>query len=128
MSGVTIGANGSGNAVEIPAITSIETTESSEWEEIDLVDKEKNLLFKGLDNNVQDITINFILSKQAHSSSKDVEIQRKDVKTLEENAAEQNDFSYGDSSGKILIESIDIAESSTERNIRNGSISGKLIT
>jgi len=128
MSGVTIGANGSGNAVEIPAITSIETTESSEWEEIDLVDKEKNLLFKGLGNNVQDITINFTLSKQAHSSSKDVEIQRKDVKTLEENTAKQNDFSYGDSSGKILIESIDFPESSTERNIRNGSISGKLIT
>ena len=128
MSGVTIGANGSGNAVEIPVVTSIETTESSEWEEIDLVDKEKNLLFKGLDNNVQDITINFTLSKQAHSSGKNVELQREDVKTLKENTAEQNDFSYGDSSGKLLIESIDIPESSTERNMRNGSISGKLIT
>lgn len=128
MSGVTIGANGSGNAVEIPAVTSIETTESSEWEEIDLVDKERNLLFKGLDNNVQDITINFTLSKQTHSSSKNVELQREDVKTLKENTAEQNDFSYGDSSGKLLIESIDIPESSTERNMRNGSISGKLIT
>jgi len=118
--GTTIGT------VEIPVINNIERSKGSEWEEINLVDKDSNILLSG-ERSSESITINFTLVKSLHSSNKDVELQRQDVKSLEDEDYQGNSINYKDVNGNLVVESVDIPESSEIQGIREGSLNGYLI-
>lgn len=118
--GTTIGT------VEIPAILNVERGNSSPWTEINLVDKDDNVVLKE-ERQAEEISINFALIKSLHSSNKDVEKQRQDVKSLIDNDPQDNSIDYMDVSGDLVIESINIPESSDLSTYREGSIDGFLI-
>lgn len=114
------------NGVEIPAITAINESGGVEVEEIDLVDKEKNLIFKGVEE-INEIEISFVLTPILHSSSYSLEKQRQRVKTLENSPYTENNFSYMDYEGQLVIEGIDLPESGESQVLIEGSIQGFLI-
>lgn len=111
--------------VEIPVITNIDRSESRNWDEINLVDKNKNILF-GEEVQAETISIDIVLIKSLHSQGNSVERQRQDIKDLIDNDYSQNDINYKDISGKMVIESVDIPKSSDSRNLIQGNISGYL--
>lgn len=114
------------NGVEIPAITNIDRSESKPWEEINLVDKSKNIVFREA-SETQTINIDFVLAKPIHSQNKNVEKQREDIKSLTSTDYQNNDINYKDVSGKLVVESVDIPEDSGMDTIREGTISGYII-
>lgn len=118
--GTTIGT------IEIPVINNIERSKGSEWEEINLVDKDSNIVFSG-ERSVESITINFTLVESLHSENKNVELQRQDVKGLADTDYQNNSINYKDVSGNLVVESVDIPESSDIQGIREGSLNGYLI-
>lgn len=113
-------------SVEIPVVTNISRSESRGWKEINLVDKDKNILF-GQEVEAEPISIDIVLLKSLHSQGKSVERQRQDIKELVNNDYTQNDIKYKDISGNLVIESVDIPKSSDTRNLIQGNISGYLV-
>jgi hypothetical protein len=118
--GTTIGS------VEIPVVTNIDRSESRGWKEINLVDKDKTILF-GQEIQAKSISIDIVLIESLHSQNKPIERQRQDIKDLIDNDYTQNDINYKDISGKIVIESVDIPKTSDTRNLIQGNISGYLL-
>jgi hypothetical protein len=114
------------NGVEIPVITSIDRNDGKPWEEINLVDKDKNIVFREASQTTQ-VSINFVLIKSLHSQNKNVEKQRKDIKSLTTTDYQNNQIDYNDISGKLSVESVDIPEESSNDTIRQGTINGYII-
>jgi hypothetical protein len=118
--GTTIGS------VEITSILNIERGNSSPWSEINLVDKDENLIYKEA-REAESISIDVALIEHLHSQGKNVEQQRQDLKSLIKNSPSDNSIDYKDVSGDLVIESVDVPESSDLPTYREGSISGFLI-
>jgi len=118
--GTTIGST------EITAILNIERGNSSPWSELNLVDKEENLVYKQA-KEAESISIDVALVEHLHSQGKSVEDQRQDLKELINNSPSNNSIDYKDVSGNLVIESVDIPESSDLPTYREGTISGFLI-
>jgi hypothetical protein len=113
--------------VEITSILNIERGSNSPWSEINLVDKDENLMYKEA-REAESISIEVALVEQLHSQGKNVEKQRQDLKSLIDNSPSDNSIDYKDVSGDLVIESVDIPESSDLSTYREGSISGFLIS
>lgn len=114
------------NGVEIPAITNIDRGKSKPWEEINLVDKDKNIIFREASKTTQ-VSIDIVLIQSLHSQNKNVEKQREEIKSLTTTDYQNNDINYKDISGKLAVESVDIPEDSANDTIRQGTISGYII-
>lgn len=113
-------------SVEIPVVTNIDRSETREWEEINLVEENKNILF-GQEIQAKSISIDIVLIESLHSQNKSIERQRQDMKDLIDNDYTQNNINYKDISGNLVIESVDIPESSDTKKLIEGSISGYLV-
>lgn len=110
----------------IPIITDVETDDSSEQEEIDLVGEDNsNFLVSGA-KSAKGIEINFVLNKMVHPDDKSLEEQRSDVKQLARRHYEQNRFEYGDFDGYLVVETVSFPEQGGSA-LREGTISGKYL-
>jgi hypothetical protein len=114
--------------VDIPTIQEIEISTSEANEEIDLVDEDSNIVFVG-EYQGQEISISFTLTKQNHPSSKEVEFQEEDVKEIAETDYQNNDFVIGENNrGYLSVESVELSESGSVTNIREGTIQGNFLS
>jgi hypothetical protein len=108
--------------VELTTINSVAITDSRNDDDIEIL-KNDRLLFEE-ERNISKILIEFSLVEGLHSDDKIVEEQRKDVKTLAENKAPLNDFSYGPLSGYISVTDVSVPEVADSDTIRQGTITG----
>ena len=112
--------------VPIGSIQEISVVNGSENDEIDLVDKNSNIVFVGNDEGV-DVSIECVLTKTVHPQSLEVEEQRDDVKSLMSRQSLDNDFVFNDRRGWLVAESVSVPESSDMRNVREAQIEGKFL-
>ena len=108
--------------VELTTINSVEVTDSRNDSDIEILENDRLLFEK--ERNISEITIEFTLVESLHSGSKIVEEQRKDVKTLADNKASLNDFSYGPLSGYISVTDVSFPEIADTDTIRQGTVTG----
>ena len=95
----------------------------SEFDEIDLIDKNKNIVLIG-DEEGYNIDIDFSLIEDIHPENESIESQRSNVKELASQEASNNFIRTDKLDGWLSIESISFPEDSELRNLRNGVISG----
>lgn len=110
--------------VPISSIQNIDFSTSVQKEEIDLVDKDQNIVFVS-ENGGEEIDIDFTLLKKAHPERLSVEKQEDEVKELVSNDASQNYFRYDNSDYFLAIGDVSISESGDLVNIREGTITAQ---
>lgn len=113
--------------VPLSSIQEFLVEKSKDIDEIDVVEHDKNILVEGPDD-IETFEITFTLTKQSHPEKLEIEEQRSEVKELVSNDAVENYFAYNDKEYFLSIEDVDISESSDNSTIREGSISGNLLS
>ena len=110
----------------IASIQSVEVVGNRSLDEIDLIEKNLNLIFDE-EETVHQINIDFSLVKHLHPQNATVEEQREELKRLIKNNAVNNSFTFEDFEGFLSIESIDLLESSDSSTYREGHIEATLL-
>lgn len=114
-----------GNAF-VSAIESVELSVSTQSEEIDLTDKDKQFLVEA-ENSGEEVDITFVLVEEDFVLTEENRVS--DLNELTTRDASQNDVVYdGGIIGMISVDSVSIPKSSSEDGIRRGTISGKLLS
>lgn len=112
--------------IPIPSINNIEIGDGTNYEEIDLIDEDKNVVLKEEEKGT-DISIDFTLVEMAHPTKNSVEEQREAVKSLKELEEKTVTIDIGNLKGRISIDSVSIPLDGNNRNIVQGSITGKYL-
>lgn len=110
-------------SVAIPTVQEVTFSFEKENSEVDLIDKNTNILFHGSEGGVG-IDISFTLVKSLHPQEEPIEQQEKDVKSLVSNDVDSNTFVYNGIEGVISVESVDIPNEGSADTIREGTLSG----
>jgi len=109
--------------VLVDAIEEINLSSAVETDEIDLLNKNNNIVLSGADE-AENIEISFTL---VDGRVDDIESLESDVRDLVSNPAKDNYFQFNDLEGRLSVENVSLPESSESRNLRNGSIDGKYL-
>jgi len=112
-----------GNAF-VSAIESVELSVSTQSEEIDLTNEDKQFLVEA-ENSGEDVDISFVLVEEDFVLPEENRVS--DLNDLTSRSASQNDFIYEGVVGMISVDSVSIPKSSSEDGVRTGTISGKLL-
>jgi len=108
----------------VSAIEQVDISASSSSSEINLTDEEKQFLVDG-DNRGEDIEITFYVIDEEFDSIENIENK---VESLTENPVEKNVLDYEGNKGFISVDSVDIPDSSSTKNLKQGNISGKFLS
>lgn len=110
--------------VPVASIQNVSLSRTQGKTEIDIVDKDSNIVIYGSDEGYE-IQIDFTLLKQLHPQQKPIEEQKTEIKSLVENKYSDNDFVYGKLiGGFVLLNEVSLPESSDSSNIIVGTTSG----
>lgn len=112
--------------IPIAVIEEVEINASETKDELDLVDKNSNIIINGPEG-AREITVDFVLVEDEHPEKATVEDQREEVKELTANDAEDNYFDYNNENYFVSVEDVNVPESSQIPTMRSGSFSGKLL-
>lgn len=112
--------------VPLTTVQNVSVDDSTEFEEIDLVGKDSNLIVRSEDGT-PGIEIECTLIKQRHPEDKDLGEQAKELKSLVSNDAKENTLNYGEYKGRISVENISIPQNSNQSNLVNATIEGKFL-
>jgi len=107
-------------------IQSIQFDSGESLEEIDLINKDANLIFTDV-NEGKNIEIEFILTEKNHPENLIIEEQRKEIKSLVSEDYLNNTFRKSGIEGRISISSVDVSENADLDTIREGSIQGTFL-
>jgi len=107
----------------VDAIEEINLSSTVETDEIDLVNKNNNIVLSGADE-AENIEISFTL---VDGRIDDIESLESDIRDLVSNPAKDNYFEFNDLEGRLSVENVSLPESSEARNLRNGTIDGKYL-
>jgi len=108
----------------VSAIEQVDISASSSSSEINLTDEEKQFLVDG-ENQGEDIEISFYIIDEDFDSIENIENK---VESLTENSVDTNVLDYEDNKGFISVDSVNIPDSSSEKNLKQGNISGKFLS
>ena len=107
----------------VDAIEEINLSSAVETDEIDLVDKNNNIVLSGADE-AENIEISFTL---VDGRVDDIESLENDVRDLVSNSVEDNYFEFNGLEGRISVENVSLPKSSDSRNLIDGNIDGKYL-
>lgn len=110
--------------VAIPSIQNFTLTRSKEIDELDITEKNTNILLTGAED-IQEIEIDFTLIKNKHPDNLNIEEQRLEIKKLIQQEPWENIIQYNNNQYFLSVESVSIPESGELKNIRRGTINAK---
>jgi len=109
--------------IPITSVQQVDISESKSVEEVDLAEKDQNIVFLG-EEAPPEIEIDFTLVENIHPEKLEVESQVSEIENLQNKDVEENSITFGDFNGAIAIESISIPEDSDKLTLREGKIQG----
>ncbi len=107
----------------VDAIEEINVSSAVETDEIDLIDKNNNIVLSGADE-AKNIEISFTLIDKRVDDLKSLE---SDVRDLVSNSVKDNYFEFNQLEGRVSVEDVSLPKSSDSRNLINGTIDGKYL-
>ena len=107
----------------VDAIEEINLSSAIETDEIDLVDKNNNIVLSGADE-AENIEISFTL---INGRVNDIESLEDNVRDLVFNSTKDNYFEFNDLEGRISVENVSLPKSSDSRNLIDGTVEGKYL-
>ena len=112
--------------VAIPSIQNFTLTRSREIDELDITEKNTNILLTGAED-IQEIEIDFTLIKNKHPNGLNIEKQRSEIKQLIQQEPSENNIQYNNNQYFLSVESVSFPESGELKNIRRGTINAKAL-
>lgn len=108
----------------VSAIEQVDISASSSSSEINLTDEEKQFLVDG-DDQGEEIEITFYIIDEEFDSIENIENK---VELLTENPADKNVLDYEGNKGFISVDSVNISDPSSTKNLKQGNISGNFLS
>ena len=112
--------------IPISSIQDVSIEYSKEYDEMDLIDENVNMVFIG-EEALQNLSIDFTLNSQSHPTQESIEEQKEEIKKVVQRDKTENGFEINGQRGYIAAENINIPETSQESNIIVGSLEGKFL-
>lgn len=110
--------------IPLDAITSIESTTPVSQDEREIVDRDRNLVYKE-DRSFEEIQIEFVLLPAGSFSA---DRRREEVmKLLVDRDAVNNDFTYLDYNGHLSVHGVEIPQESSKGPIHEGTINARYL-
>lgn len=104
--------------VELPIVSEVEEQEGAEVDEVK--DAFKSIGSTGVKHqtDVKSLIITGFVNQELHTNSLSIEEQKRKIKRLQYNFKLENNFVYGDYKGYLLVDSVDLSDT-TESKIIN---------
>jgi len=112
--------------VPISSVQDISINFFKEFDEIDQVDKNVNMVLLG-EESLKEVSIDFTLNSQSSPSGKSIEEQKEEIRKIVQRKETENSFVLDGQPGYIAAENVSIPETSQEVNIITGSLEGKFL-
>jgi hypothetical protein len=110
--------------VEIPIVSTVNPVEESELTEKRGTGNSVNSLNKHTPERTT-LIINGFLNQELHSSSFSLDKQKDDLRSLTENSLVENPINYKSWKGHLILESVEIADTSDSRIITEVTLESK---
>jgi len=111
-------------SVEIPIVSTVNPVEESELTEKRGTGNSVNTLNKHTPERTT-LIINGFLNKELHSSSDSLDVQKEELRSLTGNSLIENPVNYKDWKGHLIVESVEIADTSDSRIITEVTLESK---